>query len=371
MGAPGSLALANDQNVQSVMTLAHLYSLSAEALLDQPFAQIDYKANTRSSTPIPTGFLLEGCTAHYHLDVTLNLNAGAAPALTFLEELAAVQEMFLQYNGVSSTIWDSDSIFARQRAQMEFPNGDIGLAKVVPVPSGVGTNYSLDWYEDVPATYSVATLRGLLNENSNEVHSAIGVTWGDVANCYALSAGQTATATGYVEFLARRQSAPQDPSVDGVPDLTKNYVVTYQDFPINGSKNNRLVLNASDTITRITINMLEGGVGNGGVEAYDSGNALQLSNVKLGWATNITKFDAPYWFWQQEAAKRYGTSFKKWLNAGTVVVDLDQTGGRDWIDAENVTSLALTLDFGAAPPADTKARVTLETLVNSGTVPLR
>jgi len=371
MSAPTSLITAPDQATQQVQGLAHLYAMSAELLTDQVFGEVPYKVNSRGSTPIPTGFLLEGCVAHFHLDVTLNLNALAAPALNYLAQYAAVQEIFMQYNGSKSTIYSADSIFTAQRMDMEFPNSEYSTIFDVPTPAGAATAYSLDWYADIPAVYSIASEMGILNENSQSVHSAIGVTWGDVADVYALLAGQTAVATGYVEFLAKRLSAPQNPATDGVPDLTKNYIVTYQDFELASSGKNRLALQTSDTLTRMTLNFLEGGVGNGGVEAYDSTNALQVQNIKLGWASNIVKFDSPYWYWQQEAARWYGRSFSKWLNRGTVVIDLDKTGGRDWIDAESVTNLALTVELGAAPPAGSKCRVTLEQLVNSGTVPLR
>lgn len=371
MGAPLSLITPLDAQTQAVMQLAHLYSQAAESLSDQPFGTVAYKANTRGAIPIPTGFLLEGCVAHFHLDTTLGLNALAAPALSAIDVYAAVNEMFLNYNGSNSVIWSTDSIFAAQRTAMEFANSNYETQFVKPVPAGVGTAYSYDFYADIPAVYSIASEMGVLNENSNSVHSSIGVVWGDVANMFKLGVGQTATATGYVEFIAKRLSAPQNPSTDGVPDLTKNYIVTYQDFELSKSKNNRLVLDASDTISRITLNFYEGGVGQGGVEAYDFANALQVTNVKLGWATNIVKFDSPYWYWMQEMAKWYGSAMARWINRGTVVIDLDRTGGRDWIDAENVTSLALTVDLGAAPPAGTFCRVTLEQLVNSGTVPLR
>lgn len=371
MSAPTSLITPLSQSDQQVMSLAHLYAMSAESLTDQSFGQVAYSVNGRGSVPIPTGFLLEGLVAHFHLDVTLNLNALAAPALSALDVYAAVNEIFLRYNGSESTIWSTDSIFAAQRLAMEFPFSDYELTFVKPTPSGTGTAYSYDWYADVPAVYSLADLRGVLNENSNSVHSAAGIQWGDVAHMFVLGSGQTATATGYCEFLAKRQSAPSDPAIEGSPDLTKNYIVTYQDFALTGSKNNRLVLDASDTITRITLNFYEGGVGNGGVEAYDTTNALQVSNVKLGWASNMAKFDSPYWYWQQEIAKWYGTAMTRWINKGTVIIDLDKTGGRDWIDAESVTSLAATIDLNAAPPAGSFCRATLEQLVNSGTVPLR
>lgn len=372
MGAPATLTQPTTQQIQMVQGLAHLYSLAAEELTEQSFGTIAYKLNSRGSVPVPTGFLLEGITAHFHLDVTLFLNAVAAPALSYLAQYAAVEEGILNYNGSTSTIWAADSVFAAQRMDMEFPNSQYEAAFNVPTPAGATTAYPLDWYMDLPAVYSENTLMGVLNENSNDVHTSIAVQWGDVANVYALTAGQTATATGYVEFIAKRQSAPQNPAVDGAPDLSKNYVVTYQDFVLNSSGKNKLFLDASDTITRMTLNMLEGGTGNGSdIASYDTTNALQVTNVKLGWSTNITKFDSPYWYWQQRAAKWYGRAFSKWINRGTVVIDLDKTGGRDWIDASQVTSLALTVELGAAPPAGSKCRVTLEQIVNTSDVPIR
>lgn len=372
MGAPATITQPTTQEIQLVQGLAHLYSLSAEELTDQAFGQVAYKLNGRGSVPVPTGFLLEGITAHYHLDVTLFLNAVAAPPLSYIAQYAAVEEVILNYNGSESTIWATDSIFGAQRMDMEFPNSEYEAAFNVPTPAGVATAYALDWYSDIPTVYSENSLMGVLNENSNNIHTSIGVVWGDVANVYTLAGGQTATATGYVEFIAKRQSAPQNPAVDGAPDLSKNYVVTYQDFVLNSSGKNRLSIDAADTITRMTLNFLEGGMGNGSeVAAYDTTNALQVTNVKLGWSTNITKFDSPYWYWQQRAAKWYGRAFSKWINRGTVVIDLDKTGGRDWIDASQVTSLALTVELGAAPPTGSKCRVTLEQIVNTSEVPIR
>lgn len=371
MSAPLALISNLDPTTQQVMQLANLYGLSAESNITQPFNQIPYATLKRSSIPIPTGAMLEGCVAHFHLDVTLGLDGQAAPALSFLDVLAAVNEIFMTYNGSQSSIWSSDSIFAAQRMAMEFPQSDYKSAYVVPVPNGAGTAYSYDWYADIPAVYSLATEMGILNENSDSVHSSIGVVWGDVQYMFQLLTGQTASATGYVEFIANRVDAPQNPATDGLPDLTKNYIVSYQDIALTGKNSNTLPLDLSDTVTRLTLNFFEGGVGDGGVEAYDSTNALQVNNVKLGWGTNVWKFDAPYWWYQQQAAKWYGEAFQDWINRGTVVIDLDKTGGRDWIDAESVTGLQAIVSLGATPPAGSFCRVTIEQLVNTGTVPLR
>lgn len=366
--------LNQQQLVQQALRWRHLFAETSRQLVSGPIGNVPYAVNGRGSLAIPNGFLMTGLTAHVHLPVTLNLNAAAAPALSGVGISSVLEEVFLNYNGSESTIFSADGIFVEQREAMEFPFSESSTADSVPVPAGAGTNYTYDWYFDVPNTYSLMTLMGLLNMNSNDINASIGVRWGDIKNLFVLSAGQTATVNGgYVEFIVNRQTQPTNPQQNGLPDLSKTYVVSYQDFNLAASGWNRLDIKADHTITRLTINLLEGGTGNGSdVAAYDTTNALQLETVKFGWASLINKMDSvPYWYFQQEMAKNYGQAMQKWINKGTIVLDLDKTGGRDWIDAWNVTNLAVQLQLGAAPPAGSKARVYLEQIVNTSTVPIR
>lgn len=362
-----------DQQIQAVQTLARLYAHNASELVDQPFGTIPYTANGRASLPIPPGFLLGGVIAHVRLPVTLNLNGAAAPTLSTIAHHALIEEFFMNYNGSEVNIFSGDALFTRQLNNMEFPLSDFSAVDVTPTPSGTGTNYTYDFYYEIPAVYAWSSLMGVLNLNSNSIHASVGVRWGDVKNLFNLSAGQTATVNGgYVEFLTKRVTQPQNVQTDGLPDLSKTYSVSYQDFALTGSGTLRLPLNADNTITRITINMLQGGTGNGSdVASYDTSNALQLQNVGLGWAGMVNKYNSPYWYWQEQMARNYGQSMAKWINRGTIVIDLDRHGGRDWINAYDVTNLVLTLTLGAAPPAGSKARVYIEQVVNSSAVPIR
>lgn len=359
--------------VQQVKVLSAIYSNNASELVDQPFGSIPYNANGRGSLQIPPGFLLGSVIAHVRLPVTLNLNGNPAPALSSQGVRAAIEEMFLNYNGSEVNIFAGDGIFTRQLNAMEYPLSNFDAVDVQPVPSGTGTQYTYDAYFEIPAVYAWSSLMGVLNLNSNAIHASIGIRWGDVKNVFKLGAGQTATVNGgYVEFIAKRLTQPQVLERDGLPDLSKTYSISYMDFALNGSGKITLPLSADNTITRITINLLDGSKGNGSdVAAYDETNALQLTNVKLGWAQMLNKYDAPYWYWQQQAAKNYGQEFSNWINKGTVVIDLDRFGGRDWINAYDVTNLTLQLTLGAAPPAGSKARVYIEQIVNSSVVPIR
>ena len=361
--------------VQQAIAMRQQYAMTSRELVAGPFGNIAYATNGKGSIPIPNGFLLSGITAHVHLPVTLNLNALAAPALSSVGISSVIEEVYLNYNGSESTLFSGDGIFVEQREAMEYPSSNGANADSIPTPSGNGTNYTYDWYFDVPNTYSLLTLMGVLNMNSQSNNAFMGVRWGDVANLFVLGSGQTATVSGgYIEFIARRQAQPTNPAVDGLPDLSKEYFVSYQDFPLNSSGYNRLDIKADHTITRMTVNLLSGSLGNGSdVAAYDYANSLQLTNVKFGWASLINKMDdVPYWYFQQEAAKNYGTSFSKWLNAGTVVLEMDKTNGRDWINAYDVTNLAIQLQLAAAPPAGSRARVYIEQIINtSSDIPIR
>lgn len=360
-------------NSAAVMALRNLYAGTAKELVDQPFGNVAYVKNGRGTVVIPTGFLSKKIIAHVHEVFTI-ANAGAS-SISALGIDALVEEFFFTYNGSESTIFSADAIYTRLRAGLENPSADSTKAETIPNVTGPGT-FTWDAYYEIPNVYSDASLMGVLNLNSNEIHAGVGVRFGDVANCVTLAGGQTCVDAGgsYVEFLAERETQPTNVQTDGMPDLTKTFTVGFQDFPLASSKNNKLVLQADHTVTRIILQFLQGGTGNGSdVASYDTSNALQVQNIKLGWASMIKKYDVPYWYFQQQAAKHYGTSpnVNKFINKGTVIIDLDRFGGRDWIDAFNVTNLAATVDLGAAPAAGSKCRVYLEQVVNTSSIPIR
>lgn len=369
-------AQAQAAHVQQTIALRNLYANSAQKLFNSPFGQIPYAQNGQGSIKIPNGFLLNGFWAHFHIPVTLNLNAGAAPALSPIAQLAIAEELGFNYNGSESNLFSADSIFVDQLMRMENPYGEPDNVNVVPVPAGAGTAYTYDWYQWIPATYSEASEMGVLNQNSDKINAVARVRWGNVANIFSLAAGQTATVNGgYVEFLTEKVTQPRNVALDGIPDLSKNYFVSYQDYNLAASGWNKLDIKADHTITRITVNLLDGTTVNSSgsdVAGYDSSNALNLQTVRLGWAEMVKKYDdVPYWLFQTLAAKNYGVNFKKYINKGTIVIDLDRFGGRDWIEAFNVTQLNMSLFLGSAPPAGSKARVYLEQIVNSDVTPIR